>query len=149
MLTSEDVRDLVERMLKTSGLRVDLSSPFVDAALPDGSRLHVVIQDISREHWHDYVRRGTTSLFAALNTADGTVICSLHRRHRTIEFKKFLIKIDSLAPASLDVHQVCDNYGTHKSPAIRTWLTAHPRFTCTARRPTPAGSPRSSGGSPT
>jgi transposase len=77
---------------------------------------------------HDYVRHGVTSLFAAFNTADGTVISSLHRRHRTIEFKKFLAKIDDQVPDDLDVHLVCDNYGTHKSPAIKTWLQAHPRF---------------------
>src|SRR5450830_237644 len=77
---------------------------------------------------HDYVRHGTTSLFAALDTADGTVISSLHRRHRTIEFRKFLIKIDSEVPADLDIHLVCDNYGTHKTPAIRKWLADHPRF---------------------
>ena len=77
---------------------------------------------------HDYVRNGTTSLFAAFNTADGTVISSLHRRHRTIEFKKFLTKIDSQVPQHLDVHLVCDNYGTHKSPAIKKWLAARPRF---------------------
>ena len=77
---------------------------------------------------HDYVRHGTTSLFAAFNTTDGMVISSMHRRHRTIEFKKFLAKIDTEVPAELDVHLVCDNYGTHKSPAIKTWLTSHPRF---------------------
>jgi transposase len=77
---------------------------------------------------HDYVRHGTTSLFAAFNTADGSVISALHRRHRTIEFKKFLAKIDAEVPKDLDVHLVCDNYGTHKSPAIKTWLAAHPRF---------------------
>jgi transposase len=77
---------------------------------------------------HDYVRHGVTSLFAAFNTADGTVISALHRRHRTIEFKKFLTKIDAEVPADLDVHLVCDNYGTHKSPAIKKWLAAHPRF---------------------
>jgi transposase len=77
---------------------------------------------------HDYVRHGVTSLFAAFNTADGTVISSLHRRHRTIEFKKFLTKIDDQVPADLDVHLVCDNYGTHKAPAIKTWLQTHPRF---------------------
>jgi transposase len=77
---------------------------------------------------HDYVRHGTTSLFAAFNTLDGTVISSLHRRHRTIEFKKFLTKIDREVPDHLDVHLVCDNYGTHKSPAIKKWLAAHPRF---------------------
>jgi len=77
---------------------------------------------------HDYVRHGTTSLFAAFNTADGTVISELHRRHRAVEFKKFLTRIDAEVPAGLDVHLVCDNYGTHKSPAIVKWLAAHPRF---------------------
>ncbi len=77
---------------------------------------------------HDYVRHGTTSLFAAFNTADGTVISSLHRRHRSIEFKKFLTKIDQQVPADLDVHLVCDNYSTHKHPTIKKWLAAHPRF---------------------
>jgi transposase len=77
---------------------------------------------------HDYVRNGTTSLFAAFNTADGSVISSLHRRHRSIEFKKFLAKIDAEVPADLGVHLICDNYGTHKTPAVTTWLAAHPRF---------------------
>jgi transposase/transcriptional regulator with XRE-family HTH domain len=77
---------------------------------------------------HDYLRHGTTTLFAAFNTADGTVISSLHRKHRSIEFKKFLTKIDATVPAESDVHLICDNYGTHKSPAIRTWLQQHPRF---------------------
>ena len=77
---------------------------------------------------HDYLRHGTTSLFAAFNTADGTVISSVHRKHRAIEFKKFLTKIDSQVPEHLDVHLICDNYGTHKSPAIVRWLEQHPRF---------------------
>jgi len=77
---------------------------------------------------HDYVRHGTTTLFAAFNTADGTVISSTHRRHRSSEFRKFLNKIDDQVPADLDVHLVCDNYGTHKHPTIKRWLGAHPRF---------------------
>lgn len=77
---------------------------------------------------HDYVRHGTTTLFAAFNTADGTVISSLHRRHRAAEFKKFLAKIDAEVPAELTVHLIVDNYGTHKTPAIKKWLVAHPRF---------------------
>jgi transposase len=77
---------------------------------------------------HDYVRHGTTSLFAAFNVADGTVISELHRRHRASEFKKFLATIDKTVPEGLDVHLVCDNYGTHKTPAIKAWLAAHPRF---------------------
>ena len=77
---------------------------------------------------HDYVRAGVTSLFAAFNVADGTVISSIHRRHRAIEFKKFLAKIDTEVPDDLQVHLVCDNYGTHKTPTINTWLAKHPRF---------------------
>jgi transposase len=77
---------------------------------------------------HDYVRNGITSLFAAFNIADGTVIGELHRQHRATEFKKFLITIDKNVPAGLDIHLVCDNYGTHKTPAIRAWLAKHPRF---------------------
>lgn len=77
---------------------------------------------------HDYARHGITSLFAAFNIADGTVISELHRQHRAAEFKKFLIAIDKAVPAELDVHLICDNYGTHKTPAIRAWLAKHPRF---------------------
>jgi transposase len=77
---------------------------------------------------HDYVRNGITSLFAAFDIADGTVIGELHRQHRAVEFKKFLITIDKTVPAELEVHLVCDNYGTHKTPAIKTWLAKHPRF---------------------
>jgi len=77
---------------------------------------------------HDYVRHGITSLFAAFNIADGTVISELHRKHRAAEFKKFLATIDKTVPAELDIHLICDNYGTHKTPAIKAWLAKHPRF---------------------
>jgi transposase len=77
---------------------------------------------------HDYVRHGTTSLFAALNMATGRVIGSLHRRHRATEFKKFLIRIDEEVPDGLDVHLILDNYATHKTPDIQRWLLRHPRF---------------------
>ena len=77
---------------------------------------------------HDYVRNGITSLFAAFNIADGTVIGELHRQHRATEFRKFLTTIDKAVPADLDVHVICDNYGTHKTPAIKAWLARHPRF---------------------
>jgi transposase len=77
---------------------------------------------------HDYARHGITSLFAAFNITDGTVISELHRQHRAAEFRKFLIAIDKAVPAELDVHLICDNYGTHKTPAIRAWLAKHPRF---------------------
>jgi transposase len=77
---------------------------------------------------HDYYRHGITSLFAAFNIADGSVISELHRRHRAIEFKKFLVTIDKAVPAGLDVHLVCDNYATHNTAEIKTWLGKHPRF---------------------
>jgi transposase len=77
---------------------------------------------------HDYVRAGTTTLFAALEVATGKVIGSLHRRHRAAEFKKFLAKLDREVPDALDVHLILDNYATHKTPNIKRWLLAHPRF---------------------
>ena len=77
---------------------------------------------------HDYLRHGVTSLFAAFNIADGTVISELHRRHRAAEFKKFLARIDKAVPAGLDVHLVCDNYATHSTPEVKAWLKRHPRF---------------------
>jgi transposase len=77
---------------------------------------------------HDYYRNGITSLFAAFNIDDGTVITELHRKHRAAEFKKFLITIDKTVPEGLDVHIVADNYGTHKTPALKAWLAKHPRF---------------------
>ncbi len=77
---------------------------------------------------HDYVRHGTSSLFAALDLATGKIISSMHRRHRHQEFLKFLKKIDAEVPAELDVHLICDNYGTHKTPVIKNWLLRHPRF---------------------
>jgi len=79
---------------------------------------------------HDYVRHGTTSLFAALNVATGEVIGKCHRRHRQQEFVKFLDHIDALIPAVEDetIHIVMDNYGTHKTARVKRWLTRHPRF---------------------
>ncbi|HSY15882.1 MAG TPA: IS630 family transposase [Jatrophihabitantaceae bacterium] len=77
---------------------------------------------------HDYRRAGTSSLYAALDIASGQVIGSLHARHRAVEFKNFLIKIDREVPAEFEVHVVLDNASTHKTPAVKRWLTAHPRF---------------------
>jgi transposase len=77
---------------------------------------------------HDYYRHGITSLFAAFNIADGTVISELHRRHRAVEFKKFLTRIDKAVPIGLDVHLVCDNYATHNTAEIKTWLGKHSSF---------------------
>jgi transposase len=77
---------------------------------------------------HDYVRNGTTSLFAAFDLASGSVIAQHYRRHRHQEFLRFLKLIDAAVPKSLDLHLVLDNYATHKTPAIHQWLLKHPRF---------------------
>jgi transposase len=77
---------------------------------------------------HDYVRHGTTTLFAALDVKSGRVIGSVHRRHRSQEFLKFLKTIESETPEDLDLHLILDNYNTHKVPGVRRWLVRHPRF---------------------
>jgi putative transposase len=77
---------------------------------------------------HDYVRHGTTTLFAALNIANGTVISQCKARHRHQEFLSFLRHIEANVPAELDVHLICDNYATHKHPRVRSWLARRPHF---------------------
>jgi transposase len=77
---------------------------------------------------HDYKRNGTTSLFAALELGTNRVIGQLHRRHRSVEFRKFLDRIESQVPAELDVHLIADNYATHKTAIIRKWFAKRPRF---------------------
>lgn len=77
---------------------------------------------------HDYKRNGTTSLFAALDAKTGEVIGECHRRHRSVEFRKFLNTIERSVPKNLDIHLILDNYSTHKSPTIHRWLLRHPRF---------------------
>ena len=83
---------------------------------------------IPRQQTHDYVRHGTTSLFAALDAKSGKVIEQLHRRHRHQEFLRFLKKIDAQTPKRLEIHLILDNYATHKTPAVKRWLLQHPRF---------------------
>jgi transposase len=77
---------------------------------------------------HDYIRHGTTTLFAALDVKTGRVIGEMHRRHRAKEFLAFLKTIDASVPPELDPHLILDNYGTHKTPTIKRWLLRHPRF---------------------
>jgi transposase len=77
---------------------------------------------------HDYKRHGTSSLYAALDISTGKVIGRLHSRHRASEFKQFLRTLDNEVPADLDVHVILDNSSTHKTPEIKRWLLAHPRF---------------------
>jgi putative transposase len=77
---------------------------------------------------HDYRRHGTTTLFAALDTAKGTVITQCRKRHRHQEYLDFLRQIETDVPSELEVHVIVDNYGTHKHPRVKRWLAAHPRF---------------------
>jgi transposase len=77
---------------------------------------------------HDYVRHGTTSLFAAFDISSGSVIAQHYRRHRHQEFLRFLNLIDAAVPKDLDLHLVLDNYATHKTPRVKNWLIRHPRF---------------------
>ena len=77
---------------------------------------------------HDYKRHGTTSLFAALNVLDGTVIAECMPRHRAQEFLRFLKRLHRELPPNKELHLIVDNYYTHNTPAVRAWLDAHPRF---------------------
>ena len=77
---------------------------------------------------HDYVRNGTTNLYAALDVASGKVIADMTERHRADEFRRFLNLINRSVPAELDVHVIVDNSSTHKTPEIHRWLVRHPRF---------------------
>ncbi len=79
---------------------------------------------------HDYKRNGTTTLFAALSMLDGRVVGQCQGRHRHQEWLKFLRRLDREFPPGLTLHVVMDNYGTHKSPEVREWLSSHPRFVC-------------------
>jgi transposase len=87
-----------------------------------------LLPGVARRRSHDYTRHGTTNLYAALEVASGKVISQMTPRHRAIEFKRFLARIDQAVPGELDVHLIVDNSSTHKTPAIQRWLLAHPRF---------------------
>jgi transposase len=126
----EKVRDIVGLYLdppdKAMVLAVDEKSQM--QALDRSAPVLPMMPGVAGRQTHDYIRYGTTSLFAALDIATGTVIGQHQRRHRHQEFLRFLKTIDKNTPAGLDLHLICDNYATHKTPQIRTWLAAHPRF---------------------
>jgi len=77
---------------------------------------------------HDYKRHGTTTLFAAMSTLDGSVISRCEQRHRHTEWLAFLKQIDRETPKEKSLHLICDNYSTHKHPVVTAWLEKHPRF---------------------
>ena len=126
----EKVRDIVglylNPPLKALVLCVDEKSQI--QALDRTQPLLPMNFGVAARRTHDYERHGTTTLFAALDIATGKVIGELHRRHRAKEFLQFLRTIDANVPQELDVHLVMDNYGTHKTPSIKSWFARHPRF---------------------
>jgi transposase len=126
----DKVRDVVGLYLdppeKAMVLAVDEKSQI--QALDRSAPVLPMMPGMPERRTHDYLRNGITTLFAALDVATGEVIGSIHRRHRAVEFQKFLAKLDREVPADLDVHLICDNYTTHKHPSIQRWLAAHPRF---------------------
>ena len=126
----EKVRDIVGLYLnppdKALVLCVDEKSQI--QALDRTQPILPLAPGIPERQTHDYRRHGTTSLFAALDVATGKVIGETHRRHRSIEFKSFLDRLEQEVPDDLDVHIVLDNSSTHKTPLIKRWLLRHPRF---------------------
>lgn len=126
----DKVRDIVglylDPPLKAMVLCVDEKSQI--QALDRTQPILPLAPGVPERRTHDYMRHGTTTLFAALDIATGEVIGELHRRHRSTEFLQFLRTIDANVPPELDVHLVMDNYGTHKTPSIKAWFARHPRF---------------------
>jgi transposase len=126
----DKVRDIVGLYLnpptKAMVLCVDEKSQI--QALDRTQPLLPLAPGVAERRTHDYKRHGTTSLFAALDLASGRVIGELHRRHRSKEFLTFLRTIEANVPATLDVHLILDNYGTHKTPTVKAWFARRPRF---------------------
>ena len=86
-----------------------------------------MIPGVPERHSHDYIRHGTTDLFAALNTATGKVIGKLSAQHRAVDFRDFLDETGRQTDPGLAIHVICDNLSAHKAPAVQKWLLAHPR----------------------
>lgn len=127
----EKVRDIVGLYLNPPEsavvLCVDEKSQI--QALERSAPILPLMPGVPERRTHDYVRNGTTNLYAALDTASGKVIAEMTPRHRAEEFRRFLNQIERSVPEGLEIHVVLDNSSTHKTPSIRRWLKRHPRFT--------------------
>ena len=127
----EKVRDIVGLYLNPPDaavvLCVDEKSQI--QALDRTAPVLPLMPGVPERRTHDYVRNGTTNLYAALDVASGQVIADMTPRHRAEEFRRFLNLIERSVPEQLDVHVVLDNSSTHKTPSIQRWLVRHPRFT--------------------
>src|ERR1035437_8923107 len=128
----------VDKLRDVVGLYVDPPTHAIVLSVDEKSQ----IQALDRTHpglplkkgragtmTHDYKRHGTTTLFAALNVLDGTVIGRSMQRHRHQEFIRYLNPIEAQVPARKEIHAIIDNYATHKHPKVRQWLARHPRWT--------------------
>jgi transposase len=126
----EKVRDIVGLYLNPPDaavvLCVDEKSQI--QALDRSAPVLPLMPGVPERATHDYVRNGTTNLYAALDVASGQVIAEMTPRHRSEEFRRFLNMIEKTVPEHLDVHVVLDNSSTHKTPQIQRWLLRHPRF---------------------
>ena len=147
----EKVRDVVgpvPRPARAGGRALRGREEPDPGAQPVRSRSCPMMPGTPERRSHDYVRHGTTSLFAALDMATGKVIGSLHRRHRAGEFKKFLVHIDEEVPKSLEVHLSWITTPPTRLPRSSAGCCATPASICTSRRRRARGSTWSSGGSP-
>ena len=126
----EKVRDIVGLYMSppTNAVVLCVDEKSQIQALDRTQPLLPMVPGLPERRSHDYVRHGTTSLFAALDVATGRVIGEVHRRHRAEDFRKFLETVDQNVPSELDVHLILDNLSTHKTPAIKRWFLRHPRF---------------------
>ena len=126
----DKVRDVVGLYLsppaKAIVLSVDEKSQI--QALDRSQPLLPLAPGVAERRTHDYVRHGTTSLFAALDIATGFVIGKCYKRHRAKEFLAFLKEIDAAVEPDLDIHLIMDNYATHKTKQVKAWLARHPRY---------------------
>jgi transposase len=126
----EKVRDIVGLYLNPPDaavvLCVDEKSQI--QALDRSAPVLPLMPGVAERRTHDYVRNGTTNLYAALDVASGQVIADMTARHRAEEFRRFLNQIDRSVPEHLEIHVVLDNSSTHKTPSIQRWLVRHPRF---------------------
>ena len=130
-------KHFIEKLYDIVGLYMNLPDKAIVLCVDEKSQIQALERTqpllplrpgIPARQTHDYMRHGTTTLFAALNMLDGTVIGDCMPRHRHQEFIRFLQLIDVKTPLDLDLHLIVDNYGTHKHPRVQRWLKRHPRF---------------------
>ncbi|WP_457033620.1 helix-turn-helix domain-containing protein [Kitasatospora sp. P5_F3] len=114
--------------LATDPLALDRAHDVVGLYLAPPERALVVCVDENRRSATGYAGNPDRGLAEVLELTDGQVVGSLHRRHRAVEFRKFLDNLENTVPAGLQVHLICDSYATHKAPTVKNWLLAHPRF---------------------